>query len=84
MLLSRRQCLKRGEGERGREKEREKERERDRWRDRVRDEERVRGESESETARARGESCTDGPDAVTDWHADTHFLFAAHNLPNDA
>lgn len=37
-----------------------------------------------ERERASEQSCTDGPDAVTDWHADTHFLFAAHNLPNDA
>lgn len=46
---------------------------RERWRDVERE---MRGEER--------ESCTDGPDAVTDWHADTHFLFAAHNLPNDA
>lgn len=25
-----------------------------------------------------------GPDALADWHTDTHFLFAAHNLPNEA
>lgn len=25
-----------------------------------------------------------GPDALADWHIDTHFLFAAHNLPNEA
>ena len=39
---------------------------------------------DSERRERENESCTDGPDAVTDWHADTHFLFAAHNLPNDA
>lgn len=27
---------------------------------------------------------TDGAAALADWRADTHFLFAAHNLPNEA
>lgn len=40
------------------------------------------GRIKGDTHRERGVQM--GPDALADWHTDTHFLFAAHNLPNEA
>lgn len=40
------------------------------------------GRIKGDTERERGVQM--GPDALADWHTDTHFLFAAHNLPNEA
>lgn len=45
---------------------------------------RLRGAGGRRGEAAEEASGADGPDAVSDWHTDTHFLFAAHNLPNDA
>lgn len=41
-------------------------------------------ENERESEREMERGVQMGHDALADWRTDTHFLFAPHNLPNEA
>lgn len=45
---------------------------------------RIKGDTQREREREWERGVQMGPGALAEWHTDTHFLFAPHNLPNEA